>query len=78
MERADLDPRVHVMLLSGHGKGFCGGYDLDLFAENLDPTAAGAAGDQFGRRGAVLLDPVVQAPTITIRSPNSDPMLTTR
>lgn len=56
VERADLDPRVHVMLLSGRGKGFCGGYDLSIFAENggrpdagIDPTS-----------GSVL-DPVVQA-----------------
>ncbi len=35
VERADLDPRVHVMLLSGRGKGFCGGYDLTAFAEDL-------------------------------------------
>ena len=28
VERADLDPRVHVIVLSGRGKGFCGGYDL--------------------------------------------------
>ncbi len=35
VERADLDPRVHVMLLSGRGKGFCGGYDLTAFAEGL-------------------------------------------
>ena len=34
VERADLDPRVHVILLSGRGKGFCGGYDLTVFAEN--------------------------------------------
>jgi enoyl-CoA hydratase len=42
VERADLDPRVHVIVLSGRGKGFCGGYDLSLFAEqqipNHDPT----------------------------------------
>ena len=72
VERADLDPRVHVMLLSGHGKGFCGGYDLDLFAENLDPTAAGA-GDRLGRRGTVL-DPVVQARNHNPFT-NWDPML---
>jgi enoyl-CoA hydratase/carnithine racemase len=35
VERADLDPRVHVMLLSGNGKGFCGGYDLHANAETL-------------------------------------------
>ncbi|GAB16696.1 putative enoyl-CoA hydratase [Gordonia effusa NBRC 100432] len=56
VERADLDPRVHVMLISGRGKGFCGGYDLSIFAENggdpergVDPTTGG------------VLDPVVQA-----------------
>jgi enoyl-CoA hydratase len=33
VERADLDPEVHVILLSGNGKGFCGGYDLVESAE---------------------------------------------
>jgi enoyl-CoA hydratase/carnithine racemase len=33
VERADLDPRVHVIALSGAGKGFCGGYDLVASAE---------------------------------------------
>ncbi len=33
VEQADLDPAVHVMLLSGNGKGFCGGYDLVESAE---------------------------------------------
>jgi enoyl-CoA hydratase/carnithine racemase len=33
VERADLDPAVHVLLLSGNGKGFCGGYDLVVSAE---------------------------------------------
>ena len=28
VERADLDPAVHVIALAGNGKGFCGGYDL--------------------------------------------------
>lgn len=28
VERANLDPEVHVIALSGRGKGFCGGYDL--------------------------------------------------
>jgi enoyl-CoA hydratase len=42
VERADLDPAVHVLLLSGNGKGFCGGYDLIWSAEqqlpNHDPS----------------------------------------
>ena len=33
VERADLDPAVHAILLSGAGKGFCGGYDLVESAE---------------------------------------------
>jgi enoyl-CoA hydratase len=56
VEQADLDPRVHVILVSGRGKGFCGGYDLSIFAENGGRPAEGpdpAAG--------TVLDPVVQA-----------------
>ncbi|MCW2957318.1 MAG: Enoyl-CoA hydratase [Solirubrobacterales bacterium] len=34
VERADVDPAVHVLLLSGNGKGFCGGYDLVASAED--------------------------------------------
>ncbi len=33
VERANLDPKIHVIALSGSGSGFCGGYDLRLFAE---------------------------------------------
>jgi enoyl-CoA hydratase len=36
VERADLDPAVHVILLAGNGKGFCGGYDLVESAEGHD------------------------------------------
>jgi enoyl-CoA hydratase len=42
VERANLDPQVHVIALAGEGKGFCGGYDLVEFAErgmpNHDPS----------------------------------------
>jgi len=42
LERANLDPAVRVIALSGNGKGFCGGYDLGQYAEqqmpNHDPT----------------------------------------
>lgn len=37
VERADLDPKVHVIVLSGNGKGFCGGYDLVDSAEGDHP-----------------------------------------
>ncbi len=33
VEQANLDPAVHVIALSGNGSGFCGGYDLGIFAE---------------------------------------------
>ena len=35
VERANLDPAVHVIALSGNGKGFCGGYDLVASAEGM-------------------------------------------
>ncbi|MBD0321940.1 MAG: crotonase/enoyl-CoA hydratase family protein [Aldersonia sp.] len=56
VERADLDPRVHVMVVSGRGKGFCGGYDLGIFAENSDRPAAGP--DMIT---GTVVDPIVQA-----------------
>lgn len=55
VERADLDPRVHVMVVSGRGKGFCGGYDLSIFAEYGDQPEDRAA------TGGTVLDPMVQA-----------------
>lgn len=33
VERANLDPAVHVIALAGNGNGFCGGYDLVVTAE---------------------------------------------
>ncbi|TNE46106.1 MAG: crotonase/enoyl-CoA hydratase family protein [Deltaproteobacteria bacterium] len=43
VEQADLDPEVHVMLLSGAGKGFCGGYDLVASAEESLEGVGGSA-----------------------------------
>jgi enoyl-CoA hydratase len=68
VERANLDPEVHVLALAGNGSGFCGGYDLVEFAEGVkdrpggaDPAApAGAAEDAAGL-DASALDPAVQA-----------------
>lgn len=56
VERADLDPRVHVIVVSGRGSGFCGGYDLSIFAEH-DMADAPGRDDRTG----TVLDPVVQA-----------------
>jgi enoyl-CoA hydratase len=41
VERADLDPEVHVLALAGNGPGFCGGYDL---VESAEGRGAGQAG----------------------------------
>jgi enoyl-CoA hydratase len=38
VERANLDPEVHVIALAGSGTGFCGGYDLAA-AERMGPGA---------------------------------------
>jgi enoyl-CoA hydratase len=41
VERANLDPEVHVIALAGNGSGFCGGYDLVESAERMgavEPT----------------------------------------
>ena len=70
VEQADLDPAVHVILLAGNGKGFCGGYDLVESAEGqgrmgseehvsppgspLDPMVMAANHDPAGTR-----DPMV-------------------
>jgi enoyl-CoA hydratase len=43
VERADLDPCVRVLLLSGRGKGFCGGYDLVESAEHQGRVAGARA-----------------------------------
>jgi enoyl-CoA hydratase len=48
VERADLDPTVHVILLSGNGKGFCGGYDLVASAEGMGASDAAPAGPPAG------------------------------
>jgi enoyl-CoA hydratase len=40
VQRADLDPAVHVLLLAGAGAGFCGGYDLVESAEGMGADAA--------------------------------------
>jgi enoyl-CoA hydratase len=40
VERADLDPAVHVLVLSGNGPGFCGGYDLVESAEGMGGSSS--------------------------------------
>ena len=60
VEYADLDPAVHVILLSGNGKGFCGGYDLVDSAEGLGATEGGSGSGAAEPPGAPT-DPMVMA-----------------
>ena len=46
VERANLDPEVHVIALAGNGTGFCGGYDLVASAEDLGQAGASADGGE--------------------------------
>ena len=34
VEWANAEPEIHVIVVEGAGKGFCGGYDLNFFGEN--------------------------------------------
>jgi enoyl-CoA hydratase len=66
VERANLDPAVHVIALAGNGSGFCGGYDLVASAEGkwegggdepgspLDPATIAANHDPEGTWDPVL------------------------
>jgi enoyl-CoA hydratase/carnithine racemase len=56
VERANLDPAVHVIALAGNGGGFCGGYDLVASAEGK-MEGLGSEGEVEGSP----LDPAVQA-----------------
>ena len=56
VERANLDPGVHVIALSGNGKGFCGGYDLVMTAEQR----LGSEGELMGWPSGSPMDPKVQ------------------
>jgi enoyl-CoA hydratase len=57
VERADLDPSVHVLLLAGAGPGFCGGYDL---VESAEGQGASEQADAQRPSGSPL-DPAVIA-----------------
>jgi enoyl-CoA hydratase len=60
VERADLDPSVHVIALAGNGKGFCGGYDLVASAEQ----------QMAGEGGSV---PPGSPLDVTVQARNHDP-----
>jgi enoyl-CoA hydratase len=61
VERANLDPAVHVIALAGNGSGFCGGYDLVASAEGdmsgLGEGQAGAATSGDGSASNLPIGP---------------------
>jgi enoyl-CoA hydratase len=81
VRRADLDPAVHVLVLSGAGTGFCGGYDLVDSAEEIGGgrNSTDEAGVREGLERAAApagspLDPAVMAANHDPRG-TWDPML---
>ncbi|CAA9511348.1 MAG: Enoyl-CoA hydratase [uncultured Solirubrobacterales bacterium] len=70
VEQADLDPAVHVILLAGNGKGFCGGYDLVESAEGSGRLGEEAVAPPSG-------SPLDPATTAANHDPNGtwDPMV---
>jgi enoyl-CoA hydratase len=57
VERANLDPNVHVIALAGNGSGFCGGYDLVESAEGFGAAATAKPNELEGSP----IDPAVIA-----------------
>src|SRR3954469_22384520 len=51
VERADLDPGVHVILVSGRGQGFCAGFDLSAYAEGSSSAGGGILYQETGLSG---------------------------
>src|SRR6201988_4640062 len=68
VERADLDPNVHVILVSGKGEGFCAGFDLSAYADRT--CSAGGTGGYHG----TVLDGKSQAVNHLPNQPG-DPMI---
>jgi enoyl-CoA hydratase len=63
VERANLDPEVHVIALAGNGTGFCGGYDLVASAERKMEglAASGREAEEAAPDSGSALDPMVIA-----------------
>jgi enoyl-CoA hydratase len=59
VERANLDPEVHVIALAGNGKGFCGGYDLEQMPGASSASPPGAPGSALHQGSGSPTDPAV-------------------
>jgi len=75
VERANLDPEVHVIALAGNGSGFCGGYDLVATAEGRMEDWADAEASGPGDPASTLGAPVPEGAPIDpmVMGRNHDP-----
>jgi len=65
VERANLDPEIHVIALAGNGSGFCGGYDLG------SAEAFGGAAESRESRVESSGSPIDPATVAANHDPNS-------
>ena len=63
VERADLDPSVHVILVSGRGEGFCAGFDLSAYAEGSSSAGGGSPYKDTVLSGSSAASPAFCTPT---------------
>ncbi len=81
VERANVDPEIHVIALSGNGKGFCGGYDLVATAEKGMKPDPGSRPDPGSKPEVDRDSPVSGAPNTSgasvtdwaVQAANHDP-----
>lgn len=77
VEKATQDDSVHVVILTGAGRGFCGGYDLKTFAEGDNPAIQDMPWDamidyQFMRRCTDSFMSLWRCPKPVIAKVNGD------
>ena len=77
VEQAANDDSVHVIVLTGAGRGFCGGYDLNVFAEGDNPATQEMPWDamvdyQFMRRCTDSFMSLWRCPKPVIAKVNGD------
>jgi len=71
VERANLDPSIHVIALAGNGSGFCGGYDLVASAEGRMDSELGGDGPGVGDAASAIGAPLPEGAPV-------DPMVAAR